>query len=68
MSTPPPDSRPCPNCGEALHRGRGVCPACGHMSTWFKVRLYGGCAGILLALLAIGLFLLQRLYFPGPAG
>ncbi len=42
-------TKPCPHCGDAMPAARGVCPACGGMTTWFKVRLSLGCISISLA-------------------
>ena len=42
-------TRVCPECEAKVHVHRGVCPECGHMTTWFKVRLYVGCGSLLLA-------------------
>lgn len=52
-------TKPCAQCGQPMGRTRGVCPECGHMTPWFKIRLFagGGCAiiafiGILIMLFA----------------
>ena len=50
-------TRPCPQCGEPMGKTRGVCPECGHMTAWFKVRLFIGGFFALLALFGILLML-----------
>ena len=52
-STPPPSTRQCPGCGGEVEARRGVCPECGHMTTWFKIRFFGGCAAVFFALTGI---------------
>lgn len=56
-----PDARPCPSCGKPLGAYRGVCPDCGHMTTWFQLRLLLGCGGMIFALLAVLLMLVLRM-------
>ena len=41
---------------------RGVCPECGHQSTWFKFRLYFGCAGALFAFIVIMIMAYQAIF------
>jgi len=36
-----------------MGKNRGVCPECGFMTPWFRIRLYGGCFGIILAVCGI---------------
>lgn len=57
----PPGMKACAGCGKPMGAGRGVCPECGHMTTWFKLRFYvgGGCA--VVALLGILLMLIMAL-------
>ena len=42
---------------EPMGKTRGVCPECGHMTAWFKVRLFIGGFFALLALFGILLML-----------
>ncbi len=58
-------TKPCPACNEPMGINRGVCPECGHQTTWFKFRLYLGCAGALFAAIIIGLMMLSALYGVG---
>jgi hypothetical protein len=44
---------------------RGVCPECGHMTTWFQIRLFGGCAGILAALIGLAVLWFNALFGNG---
>jgi len=46
MPTQSEYTKPCPACGKSMPRQRGVCPECGHMSPWFKIRLGVGCVSI----------------------
>jgi len=62
---PPTRTRPCKKCGKAMPASRGVCPECGHMDTWFQVRLYVGCASLLLGGLAILGSIITALWGPG---
>lgn len=61
MSSPAPFLKICPACGKEIHANRGVCPECGHVSTWFQIKFMLGCAGALFALLSIGTMLVLRL-------
>lgn len=45
---------------------RGVCPECGYQSTWFKIRFYTGCAGVIFALITITAMLIMALFGPQP--
>jgi hypothetical protein len=44
---------------------RGVCPECGHMTTWFKVRFYVGGCFVVIAFL--GLMFMAFLAITAPA-
>ena len=58
------DTKPCLACGESMPPRRGVCSACGHATTWFKLRFYVGCGSILFA--TLGWLLLWLLAMRGP--
>ena len=62
----PEPSRPCPQCEQPLPIARGVCPECGYMTTWFRIRFFGGCAFALFAIAMIFLMLLSALYGLAP--
>jgi len=64
-SAPPARTRPCSKCGKAIHAARGVCPECGHMGLWMKLRLYVGCASLVLGGLAILGSIATALWGPG---
>jgi len=51
VQTPAP--RICQGCEKELPKGRGVCPHCGQMTTWFKVRFFLGGAFVLLGFLCM---------------
>lgn len=53
----PSHTKQCQACGATMDIIRGVCPKCGHMTPWFKFRLYFGCGMILLAFLGLGVML-----------
>lgn len=57
MTTPAIITKDCPHCGQPMGVNRGVCPNpdCDYQSTWFKVRLYFGCAGAIFAILTIAI-------------
>ena len=57
MPTPADLTKNCPECGQPMGVNRGVCPNpdCTYQSTWFKVRLYFGCAGALFAFIVIAI-------------
>jgi predicted amidophosphoribosyltransferase len=59
-----PETKLCPGCQEPMPQRRGVCPACGHMTAWFKVRLGVGCGSVLA--MTIGWILLWFLARQGP--
>lgn len=59
--TAPARTRPCKQCGKEVPVGRGVCPHCGGMSAWFRVRLFIGCAFVLIGLLAFAAIAIQSL-------
>ncbi len=40
---------------------RGVCPECGHQTTWFKFRLWVGCAGAIFAAIVITMMTIMAL-------
>lgn len=46
-------TQPCAKCGQQMPAARSVCPHCGHMTTWFRVRLVLGCGSLLLGGLTI---------------
>lgn len=62
----PPRTRKCQACGKDMPAARSVCPECGHMSTWFKLRVFVGCASLTLGGLAILISLALALW--GPVG
>lgn len=62
---PPVRSRPCKKCGKDMPAARSVCAECGHWDTWFKLRLYVGCASLLLGGLAILGSIATALWGPG---
>lgn len=64
MSGAAQPGRTCPACGAPLPAGREVCPSCGHISRWFKVRLWGGCIFALLAFAGVIGMLIMALYAP----
>ena len=43
---------------------RGVCPECGYVFPWFKIRLYVGGCSVILALIGLGLMVLLNLMGP----
>ena len=57
------NTRVCPLCAKPLPKNRGVCPECGGMTNWFKMRLVFGCVSVLffvlamLGMLAVGVWL-----------
>lgn len=57
MTSPAPATKTCPECGQPMGANRGVCPNpdCTYASTWFKIRLYFGCAGALFAFIVIAI-------------
>jgi uncharacterized OB-fold protein len=61
MSKTLPPTRICAACGKEIHANRGVCPECGHVTTWFQVKLMLGCAGAVFALLSIGTLIVLRM-------
>ena len=54
MSNNDPGMRPCPQCGTPLPVSRHVCPDCGYVSTWFKIRFGVGCLFAALAIAGVG--------------
>lgn len=64
---PPTRTRPCPQCGKNMPANRNVCAECGHVSTWFKVRVAVGCASLALGGGAILLSIATALWGPGAA-
>ena len=62
---PPTRTRPCSKCGKPMPAARGVCAECGHMDMWLKLRLYVGCASLLLGGLAILGTIATALWGPG---
>ncbi|MFP4500614.1 MAG: hypothetical protein ACLFTT_06395 [Candidatus Hydrogenedentota bacterium] len=55
------NTRPCPQCGQPLALNRHVCPACGYVSPWFKVRFAAGCFFAVLAAAGVGLMVYMAL-------
>lgn len=55
---------PCPACGAPMAPGRSVCPSCGYVSRWFKVRLVVGCLFLLLAMAGLVGMIIMALYVP----
>lgn len=66
MSSPASPTKPCPECGKPMPANRGVCPNpdCTYASTWFKVRLYLGCAGVLIGLVLIAIMAWMAMHAP----
>ena len=62
MSVHDPGMRPCPGCDKPLPVNRHVCPECGYVSPWFKVRFYLGCLFAILAFLGVGAMLVMALF------
>lgn len=61
MSRPAPATRICGACGKEIGANRGVCPECGHATTWFQLKLFIGCASAIFAALSIGAMVVMRL-------
>lgn len=66
MPSNTPRTKPCPDCGEAMGINRGVCPKCGHMTGWFKIRLYVGGAFVLVAFLGLMFMAYLLITMPAP--
>lgn len=62
MGTIDPGTKFCGGCGAPLPPGRGVCPECGYVSTWFKVRFLVGCFFALLAIAGVGAMVLISIF------
>jgi len=56
----------CENCGETVAKHRGVCPSCGHMTPWFRVRFIVGCLSLSIAFLSLIAILLTAAFMPAP--
>ena len=54
-------TKPCPACEKEIPANRGVCPECGHQSTWFKMRLYLGCLGVLFGFIVTALMAIMAI-------
>ena len=63
MSATRPSERLCRGCGAPLPPSRGVCPECGHVTTWFKVRFLAGCLFALLAIAGVGAMILSTVFW-----
>lgn len=66
MSTLPPNTRPCPGCGEPLPVSRGVCPECGHVTPWFRIRFFVGCGALSVGFIALMFMIYMMLQAPPP--
>ncbi|MBX3179610.1 MAG: hypothetical protein KF886_19825 [Candidatus Hydrogenedentes bacterium] len=68
MPVPDNATKLCPLCGELMGINRGVCPNpdCTYQSTWFKIRLYFGCAGAIFAFILLLIMAWMALNAPQP--
>lgn len=57
-------TKPCRQCGKPMPRERGVCPHCGEMTPWFRVRFLVGCASVVIALIGMLIMLIRALVMP----
>lgn len=62
MSEPPSYTKLCPNCGKPMPKQRGVCPECGGMTSWFKVRMALGCVAVGIFVLGLVSMVLAALF------